>query len=156
MSSYKSIYDVRTYQPSKGVGQMMYRVRTAYMTALDQALSREPELSHLEVSGVQYIIMSLLAQGISDSAASLCKDISYDGGAMTRMIDRLEAKGLISRHRCPKDRRLNRLELTEVGLTAIPKLRACSVRILNQLLRGFSNAEARQLESYLIRMLENA
>jgi DNA-binding MarR family transcriptional regulator len=150
------IYEVKTYQPGTGVGQLMYRVRAAYMTALDQALAREPELVDLEISGAQYVILSLLAQGAAESASQLCKDISYDGGAMTRMIDRLEAKGLIIRRPCPNDRRLNKLALTEAGQEAIPKLRAVSVRILNQFLNGFSQADARQLEAYLTRMLENA
>jgi DNA-binding MarR family transcriptional regulator len=150
------IYDVKTYQPGTGVGQLMYRVRAAYMTALDQALTKEPELAELEISGAQYVILSLLAQGAAESAAQLCKDISYDGGAMTRMIDRLEAKGLISRRPCPNDRRLNILALTDAGQEAIPKLRAVSVRILNHFLRGFSQSDARQLEAYLTRMLENA
>jgi DNA-binding MarR family transcriptional regulator len=74
---------------------------------------------------------------------------------MTRMIDRLEAKGLISRRRCPDDRRLVKLELTEAGLAALPRLRECSVRVLNHFLRGFTQAEARQMESFLGRMLQN-
>jgi DNA-binding MarR family transcriptional regulator len=72
------------------------------------------------------------------------------------MVDRLEAKGLISRRRCPDDRRLVKLELTEAGLTALPKLRQCSIRVLNHFLKGFTQAEARQLESFLVRMLQNA
>jgi DNA-binding MarR family transcriptional regulator len=71
------------------------------------------------------------------------------------MVDRLEAKGLISRRRCPDDRRLVKLELTETGLAALPRLRECSVRVLNHFLRGFTQAEARQLESFLDRMLYN-
>ena len=76
--------------------------------------------------------------------------------ALNRMIDRLEAKGLISRSRCPEDRRLVKLDLTEAGEEALPSLRACSVRVLNRFLRGFTAAEARQLEEYLSRMLQNA
>jgi DNA-binding MarR family transcriptional regulator len=45
--------------------------------------------------------------------------------------------------------------LTEAGLAALPKLRECSVRVLNHFLRGFTQAEARQLESFLVRMLQN-
>ena len=74
---------------------------------------------------------------------------------MTRMVDRLEAKGLIGRRRCPDDRRLVNLELTEAGLAALPKLRECSVRVLNHFLRGFTQEEARHLESFLGRMLQN-
>ena len=48
-----------------------------------------------------------------------------------------------------------KLELTEAGLAALPKLRECSVRVVNHFLRGFTQAEARQLESFLARMLQN-
>ncbi len=156
MSSEPEIYDLATYQPANCVGQLMYRVRAAHMSALDAEIARNPELAALEVSAAQYIIISVLAKRGVDSATELCKDLSYDGGAMTRMVDRLEAKGLISRRRCPEDRRLVKLELTEAGQSALPKLKECSVRVLNRFMKGFSAAEARQLEGFLSRMLENA
>jgi DNA-binding MarR family transcriptional regulator len=156
VSSEPEIYDLATYQPANCVGQLMYRVRAAHMSALDAEIARNPELAALEVSAAQYIIISVLAKRGVDSATELCKDLSYDGGAMTRMVDRLEAKGLISRRRCPEDRRLVKLELTEAGQSALPKLKECSVRVLNRFMKGFSPAEARQLEGFLSRMLENA
>jgi DNA-binding MarR family transcriptional regulator len=149
------IYDVETYQPASCVGQLMYRVRAAQMSALDEALAQDPDLAPLEISAAQYIIISVVAKRGLDSAAQLCKDLSYDAGAMTRMVDRLEAKGLIIRRRCPEDRRCVNLELSDAGRAALPKLRACSVRVLNHFLRGFTQAEARQLEGYMRRMLQN-
>ena len=156
MSSQPNIYELETYQPANCVGQLMNRVRAAHMNALDEVLAKEPDLASLDISAAQYVVISAIAKSkCVDSAAQLCKDLSYDAGAMTRMVDRLEAKGLISRRRCPEDRRLVKLELTEAGLAALPKLRECSVRVLNHFLRGFTQAEARQLESYLGRMLQN-
>ena len=155
MNADTQIYEVETYQPASCVGQLLYRVRAAQMSALDQELAQDPDLAPLEISAAQYTIISVLAKRGVDSAAQLCKDLSYDAGAMTRMIDRLEAKGLVNRRRCPEDRRLMKLELTEEGLAALPKLRECSVRVLNRLLRGFSLAEARQVEGFMVRMLQN-
>jgi MarR family transcriptional regulator, multiple antibiotic resistance protein MarR len=155
MNADTQIYEVETYQPASCVGQLIYRVRAAQMSALDQELAQDPDLAPLEISAAQYTIISVLAKRGVDSAAQLCKDLSYDAGAMTRMIDRLEAKGLVNRRRCPEDRRLMKLELTEEGLAALPKLRECSVRVLNRLLRGFSLAEARQIEGFMVRMLQN-
>jgi MarR family multiple antibiotic resistance transcriptional regulator len=149
------IYDVETYRPASCVGQLMYRVRSAQMSALDQELAQDPELAALEISAAQYVIVSVLAKRGVDSPAQLCKDLSYDAGAMTRMLDRLEAKGLIIRRRCPDDRRCVKLELSEAGRVALPRLRACSVRVLNRFLHGFSQAEARKLEGFLSRMLQN-
>ena len=155
MNADTQIYEVETYQPASCVGQLIYRVRAAQMSALDQELAQDPDLAPLEISAAQYTIISVLAKRGVDSGAQLCKDLSYDAGAMTRMIDRLEAKGLVNRRRCPEDRRLVKLELTEAGLAALPKLRACSVRVLNRLLHGFSLTEARQLEGFMVRMLQN-
>ena len=150
------IYDLETFQPASCVGQLIHRLRAAHMGALDQVLAQDPELAPLEVTAAQYVVLSVLAKQGVDSATELCKDLSYDAGAMTRMIDRLEAKGLIKRRRCPEDRRLVKVDLTEAGVAALPKLRACAVRVLNELMRGFSPAEARQLEGFLARMLKNA
>ncbi len=72
------------------------------------------------------------------------------------MIDRLESKGLICRSRREDDRRVVYLELTEKGHNAFPRMRVVSMGIVNRFLRGFSQAEARQLESFLTRMLDNA
>src|SRR5258706_14690347 len=153
MNADTQIYEVETYQPASCVGQLLYRVRAAQVSALDQELALEPDLAPLEISAAQYTIISVLAKRGVDSGAPLCKDLSYDAGAMTRMIDRLEAKGLVNRRRCPEDRRLVKLELTEKGLPALPQLRPGSVRVLNRLLPGFSLAEAGQIEGFMCRLL---
>jgi DNA-binding MarR family transcriptional regulator len=151
------VYDIETYQPGKGVGHLLNRVRTEMLAALDEALEADQELAELEISAAQFIVIASLALADSTKSTSdLCKGISYDAGAMTRMIDRLESKGLIRRNRCPHDRRVVYIELTEEGQRAFPRMRAISMGVVNQFLKGFSQAEARQLEGYLTRMLENA
>ena len=151
------VYDIETYQPRKGVGHLLSRVRTEMLAALDKALEADAELSALEISSAQFIVIAALALAeTAKSASDLCKGISYDAGAMTRMIDRLESKGLIRRNRRPEDRRVVYLELTEAGTRAYPRMREVSMGVVNRFLRGFSEAEARQLENFLSRMLQNA
>ena len=150
------VYDIETYQPRKGVGHLLSRVRMEMLTALDKALEADPELLKLEISSAQFIVISALASAGAKSASDLCKGISYDAGAMTRMIDRLESKGLIRRDRRLDDRRVVYLELTEEGHRAFPRMREVSMVVLNRFLRGFSQAEAQQLEGFLSRMLDNA
>jgi DNA-binding MarR family transcriptional regulator len=150
------IYDTQSYEPRKGVGHLLHKVRTEMLAAVDRELAADEQLAALEVTSAQFIILATLSMGTVKSASDLCKGISYDAGAMTRMIDRLEEKGLIRRSRCPDDRRLVNLELTEQGNAAMPRMRAASVKVLNQFLAGFTKLEARQLEGFLSRMLENA
>ena len=151
------VYELESYQPRKGVGHLLSRVRTEMLSALDKALEADAELAALEISSAQFIVIAALALADSaKSASDLCKGISYDAGAMTRMIDRLESKGLIRRNRRPDDRRVVYVELTDEGSRAYPRMREVSMGVVNRFLRGFSQTEARQLESFLSRMLENA
>jgi len=151
------IYDSTTYQPRKSVGYLLSRVRIEMLTALDRELEADRRLAPLELSAAQFIIIANLAAAEGPmSASDLCKGISYDAGAMTRMLDRLESKGLIRRNRSAHDRRLMHLELTEEGRAAYPRMREISLTVANRFLRGFSKSEARQLEGLLTRMLENA
>src|SRR3981189_194083 len=145
------IYDSATYEPRKGIGHLLHRVRTEILAAVDRELAADEQLAAMEVTSAQFIILATLSMGLAKSASDLCKGISYDAGAMTRMIDRLEEKGLLRRSRCPNDRRLVNLELTEKGSLALPQMRRIAMRVLNRFLDGFTKAEARQLESFLIR-----
>ncbi len=150
------VYEIETYQPRKGVGHLLSRVRAEMLDALDKALLADEELAKLEISAAQFIVIATLALAdCAKSSSDLCKGISYDAGAMTRMIDRLEGKGLIHRNRRPDDRRVVYIELTEEGRRAFPRMKAISMSVVNRFLNGFSQAEARQLESFLSRMLEN-
>src|SRR5689334_7987222 len=150
------IYDSATYEPRKGIGHLTNRVRTELLAAIDREMGSDEHLRSLEMSSAQFIILATLSMGTAKSASDLCKGISYDAGAMTRMLDRLEEKGLLRRSRDPGDRRLVNLELTDKGNAALPRMREVSMRVLNRFLQGFTKAEARQLESFLMRMLENA
>ncbi|HUA90286.1 MAG TPA: MarR family transcriptional regulator [Steroidobacteraceae bacterium] len=151
------IYDVATYQPKKSVGALLSRVRVEMLAALDSEMATDKRLAPLELSAAQFIIIANLAVADAPmSASDLCKGIQYDAGAMTRMLDRLESKGLIRRNRSAQDRRLMHLELTEEGRAAYPRMREISMAVANRFLRGFTKAEARQLESMLARMVENA
>jgi len=151
------IYDSTTYQPRKSVGHLLGRVRVEMLTALDRELEADRRLAPLELSAAQFIIIANLAGAEGPvSASDLCKGISYDAGAMTRMLDRLENKCLIRRHRSAHDRRLMYLELTEEGRAGYPRMREISLTVANRFLRGFTKRDARQLEGLLTRMLENA
>lgn len=151
------IYDSASYQPRKAIGALLTRVKVEMLAALDGELAADRRLAPLELSAAQWAVIASLAPGSEPkSAADLCKGISYDAGAMTRMLDRLESKGLLRRRRSAEDRRLVHLELTDEGKAVYPRMREISLTVANRFLRGFSRADARQLESLLTRMIENA
>jgi DNA-binding MarR family transcriptional regulator len=150
------VYSLDSYEPKRGLGHIIGRIRAQLLAAIDAELARDEFLAPLEVTSAQLIvIVNLAGKECATSASELCKGISYDAGAMTRMLDRLEAKGLVRRTRSPDDRRLVNLELTQAGKAAYPRLREISMRVLNRSLHDFSRDEARTLENLLGRMGNN-
>jgi DNA-binding MarR family transcriptional regulator len=150
------VYSLDSYEPRKGLGHLIGRARAQLLALIDLELTRDEFLGPLEVTSAQLIvIVNLAGRECATSASELCKGISYDAGAMTRMLDRLEAKGLVRRTRSPDDRRLVNLELTQAGKAAYPRLREISMRVLNHSLRDFTVDEAQQLEGLLQRVLRN-
>ncbi|HKN10400.1 MAG TPA: MarR family transcriptional regulator [Pseudomonadota bacterium] len=143
-----AIYDPKTFNPKTAIGGLVSRVKLKLFEAM------EAELAPYDITAAQYVILVGLANGI-DSASGLCKGVSYDPGAMTRMLDRLEKKGLVGRVRCPDDRRVVKLALTEEGKAVYPKLIASAAKVMNRCLAGFTKSEAEQLEGFLHRILEN-
>src|SRR5690348_4077144 len=135
--------------PRYGILRLVNRVRVELIDALDR------ELSAFDISAPQLFVLASVANGEADSAAGLCKSISYDPGAMTRMIDRLQQKGLVRRVPHPDDRRAMNLELTVAGKALFPQLVAAKDRVQAQFLRGFSKDDTQSLESLLHRMLAN-
>jgi DNA-binding MarR family transcriptional regulator len=144
------LYTAESLQPSGSVGYLINKVRLVLNAEADR------ELEPLDITTAQFAIMAHLAFNLADSASALCSGMDYDPGAMTRMVDRLEAKGFVRRVRERGDRRKLRLELTEEGKAAFPKMKARVVVVLNRLLRDFSKAEAAKLREFLKRMLANA
>jgi len=136
-------------RPAHGIIRLVNRLRVELIDAMDR------ELAKFDITAPQLIVLASVANKEADSAAGLCKSISYDPGAMTRMIDRLEQKGLVRRVPNPDDRRAMNLELTAAGRALYPQLIAAKETVQAQFLRGFGKAEVQQLESFLNRMLDN-
>ncbi len=139
-------------QPSEevlGVGHLMGRARASLLSRLDADLER------FGLNGVQFAVLKHLAEGAARTAADLCRFMHYDTGAMTRILDRLEQRGLVRRERCREDRRVVFLRVAPAGRAQLPRLMAVGSRVLEQHLAGFSQAEIDALKSYLARMIDN-
>ena len=146
----KPIYDRKTFEPREAIGALIGRTRKTIIAKIDA------ELAPLDVSAAQWIVVLLVGENAASSATGLCEMLAYDPGAMTRLLDRLEGKGIVRRVRSPEDRRTIQLELTDSGKALYPKIISAMVDVNNSLLQGFSHDEVSQLDGYLRRMLANA
>jgi DNA-binding MarR family transcriptional regulator len=71
---------------------------------------------------------------------------------ITRLIDRLEAKRLVSRERCPTDRRQVFCRITADGLALLAQLDAPSAVVQNDAFAGITKKELAQLIGILDRL----
>jgi len=131
------------------VGYLMARARASLLSGLDA------ELAPFGLNAMQYAVLKHLADGSARTAADLCRSMYYDTGSMTRLLDRLEEKGLLRRERCRDDRRVVFLRVAAAGRAQLPRLRAAGSRVLEDHLAGFNAVELENLTSYLGRMIEN-
>ncbi len=142
-------YQPAGYCAEESVGYMMKRIMMSVVFQADKRLE-----AHGLTSAQWGPLMRLCTTGGS-TVAELARWLNADAGAMTRLLDRLEKKGLCKRVRSTEDRRVVRVELTADGEAAIAEVPAVLAEVLNGHLAGFSKTEWQALRTYLQRMLEN-
>lgn len=142
-------YRPESYQRSESVGWMMHKLKSSITRQVGLRL-QDAGLTH-----AQWVPLMMLRHGGACSTAQLVRELDVDAGAFTRLLDRLEAKGLVQRERSEQDRRVVLLALSEEGVRLTTELQTVLSDVLNAHLRGFSHAEWRLLLSLLQRMIDN-
>jgi DNA-binding MarR family transcriptional regulator len=143
-------YCAQGYNPEESVGYLMRRVLALV------AQEVEHQLESSDLTNAQWVPLFKLSLGKVSTVAELARDCHLDAGAMTRLLDRLEAKGLCRRVRSLADRRVVHIELTEAGRAAAEGIPAVLSRVQNAHLAGFSVEEFETLKGFLRRILGNA
>ncbi len=144
-----SFYSAESLRPEGTIGLLMKRVMQSVLLQIDRRLAAH-DLTH-----AQWLPLYRIARGGCDTMAALARDQSLDPGAMTRALDRLEAKGLVRRERSQQDRRVIKLELTDSGRAVSQQVPAVLAEVLNAHLAGFAESEWQMLNDLLHRMLAN-
>ncbi len=145
-----TFYSADGYCANDSVGFLMRRVLMALTQDTDKRL--EPHgLTH-----AQWGPLFMIRKAGSATVAEIARELQMDPGAMTRLLDRLEAKGLCNRVRSTDDRRVVNLALTPDGEEAADKVPVALAEVMNAHLAGFSEAEWQTLRGLLQRMLDNA
>ena len=109
-----------------------------------------------DLTNAQWVPLLKLYLGSATTVAELARECELDAGATTRLLDRIEAKGLCRRVRSQEDRRVVNIELTDAGRAAAKQIPAVLARVQNEHLAGFTRDEWETLKGLLRRVLENA
>lgn len=145
MNSMCPLYDGRD-----SLGALIGMVRSEIVRAIESDLAAQGA----DLKFTQFHILKRLATNDDPmSATELARAVDVDGGAMTRQLDQLEAKGYLRRQPHAQDRRALRIELTEAGEALWRHLHESNVATLERAQRGLSEDERVTLHDYLERVL---
>jgi|APLak6261703504_1056268.scaffolds.fasta_scaffold10318_2 DNA-binding MarR family transcriptional regulator len=143
----ENFYSGETYICGESVGSFIKYAMHAFHRTIDE------KVADLGLTSMQWGPLVLLAQGKATTAAELSRCNGVDTSTMTRMLDRLESKGLVTRKRNSNDRRVFDIELTPEGRRLAEKIPYLIAEGLNQHLKGFSREEFETLQSLLRRFI---
>ncbi|MEO6227473.1 MAG: MarR family transcriptional regulator [Thermomonas sp.] len=132
------------------MGLLFRQVRDAMWARMADELAR----SGHELTFSQYITLKKLAAGTA-GASDLARAAELNPGAMTRLLDKLEAKGLLAREADPADRRALHIHLTDSGRAIWRDIDQCGMRVRDTALSGLSDSERNTLTALLERVRDN-
>ena len=142
-------YAGEDYDMSQSMGHLLFQLMGSIRREV------ESRMAALGLTDAQWKPLWLVKMGRADTAFELAREMTIDAGAMTRMLDRLAAKGLIERVRSETDRRVVHLKLTPEGEAAAAQVPHVLADVNNEFLRGFNKQEWSQLKEFLQHMLLN-
>lgn len=142
-------YTPDNYERDSSLGWLLKRVMASIAHEVGQ------RLTPLGLTHAQWSPLLRLRLTGECSAATLVSELGLDAGAMSRLLDRLEAKGLVERSRCNHDRRVVMVSLTEAGREATAGVPEVLAEVFNAHLAGFSHTEWQSLISMLQRLVAN-
>jgi DNA-binding MarR family transcriptional regulator len=148
MNLMQELFSDGNYAVERSVGYLLARSRAKLARALDV------ELACHGITHAQGSIILMLCSGRFSTAAELARELYVDSASMTRILDRLQKRGMLTRMHRVDDRRIIDLRLTEEGKRlgqALPELYS---QVLNRSFERFSAAEIRLLRSLLCKLLD--
>ena len=131
------------------IGLLLTRTAKVVSRAFDESLA--------EAGGslpAWLVLVSLKAQA-HGAQRELAGAVGVEGPTLTHHLNRMEADGLVTRHRDPDNRRVHRVELTDDGEAAFRRLLETVAAFDARLQAGFSDRELTALRRLLDRLHTN-
>lgn len=142
----KPFYDVDSFNGCRSIG---YLIRRCHNKLMPRA---EAQFADAELTFSQWVVLMSLRDKAADTCADIARNMNHDTGAVTRLVDQLEKRGLVARKRSTADRRVVHLKLLPAGKAMAKALTPRIVDFWNRVLGDFSPIEAANLITLLSRL----
>ncbi|WP_175865012.1 MarR family winged helix-turn-helix transcriptional regulator [Burkholderia cepacia] len=105
------------------------------------ASEMDAALKEVDITTSRMGVLLFITTRRATTPIELAKLLGVDTGAVTRLLDKLEGKGLVDRSRSTADRRVVNLTVTEAGQAVAAQIPEIVLEVLNARTRKFSKAE---------------
>ncbi|MCC6913345.1 MAG: winged helix-turn-helix transcriptional regulator [Rhodospirillaceae bacterium] len=139
-------YKLETFDASRSVGYLVKRINALMVPRI------EAQFEDAELTFTQWVVLMHLCYGGGDTCAGIAAKMNHDAGALTRIADQMEKRGLLTRQRSTKDRRVVHLKMTAKGKAMGKSLTPRVMDFWNHILGEFTEAEAMTLIGLLSRL----
>jgi DNA-binding MarR family transcriptional regulator len=131
-------------------GQLFIRLWRVSHTRFAEAL--DP----LDLTTARFALLNFLRAHEGAIQQEIGAAMGIDPSTMVSLIDQLEDAGLARRRPHPKDRRAREVAITPKGARVLEQARRLATQVEDDVLRGLSGTERRQLLTLLRRALGSA
>jgi DNA-binding MarR family transcriptional regulator len=131
-------------------GQLFFRLWRVSHTRTAEALDS------LGLTTALFGLLNVLGTHEGAIQQELGATMGIDPSTMVSLIDQLEAAGLAKRRPRPTDRRAREVVITAKGRRVLEKARQLAMQVEDEVLRGLSGADRRQMLALLRRALDSA
>jgi MarR family transcriptional regulator, transcriptional regulator for hemolysin len=131
------------------IGLRVTRTAKTLSRAFDEALAEGGG------SLPSWLVLASLKGGVHGTQREIAEDVGVEGPTLTHHLNRMEAAGLVTRARDPRNRRAQQVELTARGERAFRALLARVQAFDRRLRAGFSDEELAALRGLLERLADN-
>ncbi len=143
------LFDPASYEIGNSIGYLIGRAKNTLSQGIEQ------EVSALDMTHAQASCLMMLAKGEATTVTDLARNLNTDAGSVTRLLSRMEKRGLIERTRRDDDRRVVDLSLTAEGEAMVHKLPAVFCDVMRRHFDGFSQEEIEVLRDMMLRIIAN-
>jgi DNA-binding MarR family transcriptional regulator len=131
-------------------GQLFFRLWRASHTRIADALSE------IGLTPALFGVLNVLGAREGEIQQQIGSAMGIDPSTMVSLIDQLEGAGLAERRPHPKDRRAREVAITPEGRRLLGQARGMASEVEDDVLRGLTADERRQLLVLLRRALDSA
>jgi DNA-binding MarR family transcriptional regulator len=112
------------------------------------------ECAEFDLTPVQYAALAAIREHPGTDATRLSALIAFDRSTLGNVLERLEARKLVSRYSSPQDKRIKLLKLTAAGSTLVKRAEAAALRAQERIVAPLRPEDRTKLIELLTQLVD--